>query len=89
MQSLAPEPAAQRHAETDTGPHGLSSIQQDAVQAIIAHCLEAKDQLERRYGEMELRVGRAPTSVVMAQSEYIGFAAQTFRMILEECRRLT
>jgi hypothetical protein len=119
MQSLAPEPAAQRHAEVenvpshaqdayvgvspgtqttnignslDTGPHGLSSIQRDAVQAIIRHCFEARQEYldAVRSGKMELNSGgENATAVVMAQAEYIGFAAETFGQILEECRRLT
>jgi len=78
QQSLAPEPAPQGHAGTDTGPHGLSSIQADAVQQIIAQCLEGADAIKRagfppdKYDSLRL----------------IGYLQQTLKQILEECKRL-
>ena len=88
-QSLAPEPAAQRHAETDTGPHGLSPIQQDAVQTIIRHCLDA------RYKTIEVSdpiTVNGDTLNYVREHEMrplIGYLYRTLQSILEECRRLT
>ena len=78
QQSLAPEPAPQGHAGTDTGPHGLSSIQADAVQAIIEHCLEGRDLIKERAdrGEFDRRY-------------IVGYLDETLNQILHECKRLT
>lgn len=54
-----------------------ASTQQDAVQAIIGHCLQARDEIANReqskFGMLCL----------------IGYCERTFQSILEECRRIT
>ena len=89
-QSLAPEPAPLGHAETDTGPCGLSSFQKDAVQAIIRHCMEARDEHGRmRYHYQVHPDGYNARECLMVATELIGFLGGTLESILEECRRLT
>ena len=52
---------------------------QDAVQAIIAHCMEGEDAIKS--------AGFPPDK--FDSLRLIGYLQQTLRQILEECRRLT
>ena len=83
--------AAQDAAEQEARfvGHIAVSPRQDAIQAIIGHCLEARDEWKRTEKEQTLdRGGTNATAVVMAQAQYIGFVNGTLSAILAECRRM-
>jgi len=85
---MAAEDLVMLEARFEEAP--VRSEQKDAVQAIIAQCLEAKAEFERTLPEQTLDVGGTNvTAACMAQAQYIGFVNGTLNAILAECRRLT
>jgi hypothetical protein len=68
----------------------VNQIRQDAVQAIIRHCMDARDEHRKMQPSyLALPDGSNSRECLMAATEMIGYLDAMIEGILAECRRLT
>ena len=76
---LEKEDERRRRARFEEAPDMRQQIKQDAVQAIIAHCLDAQQEVKD--------AGHPPDE--FHARKLVGYLRRTIQSILEECKRLT